>query len=159
MLATKLQQFLDDNNVPYVSIPHYAAYTAQEIAAAAHVPGRELAKTVMVKLDGKMAMVVLPATRKLDLDRLRQVSRASSAELASEREFKQQFPDCEPGAMPPFGNLYDMEVYADSALAEDETIAFNAGSHEELTRLAYDDFVRLVQPVVADLGYRSKQMV
>ena len=146
MPAQKLREFLDSNQVKYVTISHSAAYTAQEIAASAHVSGKELAKTVMVKIDGKMAMAVLPASYHVDMDLLKQAACANSVELAGEQEFKDMFPGCETGAMPPFGNLYDMHVFVSATLAEDELIAFNAGSHTELVRLAYADFERLVQP-------------
>jgi Ala-tRNA(Pro) deacylase len=124
MPATELKQFLDSNRVRYVAIQHSPAYTAQEVAASAHIPGRELAKTVIVDLDGDLAMAVLPATKKLDLELLEKASGAHRAVLATERQFNELFPDCEPGAMPPFGNLYDMEVYVDEQLSYDETIAF-----------------------------------
>ena len=149
MPLQKLREFLDQSSVKYVSISHSPAYTAQEIAASAHIPGQELAKTVMVKLDGDMAMAVLPASFKVDFDQLASAAGASSVELASEEEFKGLFPGCEPGAMPPFGNLWDLPVYACETLAEDEEIAFNAGSHTELVKLAYADFARLVGPKVA----------
>ena len=148
MPVRKLKDFLDSHHVKYVTISHSPAYTAQEIAASAHIPGKELAKTVMVKIDGKMAMAVLPASYKVDFDLLKEVAGASSAELASEEEFKDMFPECEVGAMPPFGNLYEMEVFVAESLAEDEEIAFNAGSHTELIRLTYEDFERLVKPKV-----------
>jgi Ala-tRNA(Pro) deacylase len=144
-----LKEFLDSQQVKYVTISHSPAYTAQEIAASAHVRGRELAKTVMVKLDGKMAMVVVPAFLKVDFGLLKKAAGAKEAELASERAFEDMFPECEVGAMPPFGNLYGMDVYVSGSLAEDEEIAFNAGSHTELIRLAYKDFQRLVKPKVA----------
>jgi Ala-tRNA(Pro) deacylase len=153
MPAATLKRFLDENRVRYVSIRHSPTYTAQEIAASAHVPGRELAKTVMVTIDGVLAMAVLPATTMLDLDLLKQAAGAKQVTLANEREFQDRFPDCEVGAMPPFGNLYDLKVYSDASLAEDEKIAFNAGSHAELIQLAYQDFERLVEPVVANLAY------
>lgn len=146
MPVEKLKRFLDDNNVRYVVIRHSPAYTAQEIAASAHIPGRELAKTVMIKLDGRMAMVVLPASSKVNLDELRKRTGAQSVELASEWDFERMFAGCELGAMPPFGNLYDMHVYVSESLTEDEEIAFNAGSHTELIRMAYRDFDRLVNP-------------
>ena len=148
MPTTKVRQFLDSHHVKYVVIGHSPAYTAQEIAAAAHVPGRELAKTVLVKLDGKMAMAVLPASYRIDLDHLKKAAGAKKVELAGEQEFKDAFPGCELGAMPPFGNLYGMEVYVAASLSEDEEIVFNAGSHTELVRLAYRDFERLVKPKV-----------
>ena len=156
MPAAKLKRFLDENHVRYVSIQHSPAYTAQETAASAHVPGRELAKTVIVQIDGTMAMAVLPSTTMLNLEVLRQTVGAQAVALASEEEFKSTFPDCEIGAMPPFGNLYGLKVYADKSLAEDEQIAFNAGSHAELIQLAYRDFERLVRPELADLSARRK---
>ncbi len=152
MPAEKLKQFLDDESVRYIIIRHSPAFTSQEVAASAHIPGRELAKTVMVKLDSEMAMAVLPAPVRLDLKLLKEVAGADAVELSSENEFKSSFPDCEAGAMPPFGNLYGMEVYVDEALAADEQIAFNAGTHAELFQLPYAEFERLVGPVVARLG-------
>jgi Ala-tRNA(Pro) deacylase len=148
MPVKKLKDFLDRERVKYVTLTHSRAYTAQEIAASAHIPGRELAKTVMVKLDGRMAMAVLPASFKIDFDRLKEAAGAKSVGLATEDEFKGMFPDCEVGAMPPFGNLYGMEVYVAERLVEDDEIAFNAGSHTELIRLSYKDFSRLVKPKV-----------
>ena len=153
MPVKKLKEFLDGQGVKYVSINHSAAYTAQEIAASAHVHGKELAKTVMVTLDGRMAMAVLPASRKISFDLLRAASGAEDAQLAGEQAFGDLFPGCEVGAMPPFGNLYGMEVYVSKLLAADEEIAFNAGSHTELIRLAYKDFERLVGPKVAKIAY------
>ena len=146
MPMTKLKEFLDANGVKYVTISHSQAFTSLEIAASAHIKGREIAKTVVVNLDGRLAMAVLPGTRKVDLEKLRQGVGAASAELASEGEFLGEFPGCELGAMPPFGNLFRMEVFVDPGLAEDEEIAFNAGSHTELVRLPYADFERLVKP-------------
>jgi len=154
MPVEKLKSFLDQNQVKYVCVTHSPTFTAQEIAASAHIPGRELAKTVMVELDGRMAMAVLPASYQVDLEALRVLSGADRIDLASEEQFKSLFPDCEPGAMPPFGNLYDMAVYATESLAEDEEIAFNAGSHTELVRLAYADFARLVRPEVGRFSTR-----
>jgi Ala-tRNA(Pro) deacylase len=149
MPVRKLKEYLDENHVEYVTIIHSRAFTAQKIAAAAHVPGQELAKTVMVKVDGKMAMTVLPANFKVDLDRLREVTGAADVELATEAEFAEWFPDCEVGAMPPFGNLYGLDVYVAEKLTRDEEIAFNAGTHTELIRMAYRDFERLVKPKIA----------
>lgn len=154
MPIQKLKKFLDDNGIKFVSIQHSAAYTAQEVAALAHIPGEEMAKTVMVKIDGKMAMAVVPASHQIDFDRLREVAGAESAELASEDEFKDYFPTCDVGAMPPFGNLYDMPVYCSNALSEDLEIAFSAGSHSELIRLAYADYEQLVQPEIASFSKR-----
>ncbi len=148
MPLKKIKNFLDSKNTKYVTISHSTAYTANEIAASAHIPGKELAKTVMVKIDGKMTMAVLPASYMVDFDLLQEASGASKVELAGEQEFQDMFQGCEIGAMPPFGNLYGMEVIVDKSLCEDEEIAFNAGSHTELIRLSYKDFERLVKPKV-----------
>ncbi len=152
MPVKKLKDFLDNQKIKYVTISHSPSYTAQEIAASAHIPGKELAKTVMVKIDGKMAMAVLPASSKIDFALLKKAAGAKNIELASEKEFKDLFPECEVGAMPPFGNLYGMEVFVADTLAEDEEIAFNAGSHTELIRLAYKDFERLVKPRIVEFS-------
>ena len=146
MPVKKLREYLDKNKVKYTAISHSPKYTAQEIAASAHVPGKDLAKTVIVKVDGVMAMTVMPAPEKIDFGALKKALGAKNVELASEQEFADNFPQCEPGAMPPFGNLYDMDVYVAEHLAEDEEIVFNAGSHTELFKLAYSDFEKLVQP-------------
>ncbi len=151
MPTKKLKAFLDSHKIKYVTCAHSQAFTAQEIAAKAHIPGKEMAKTVMVKIDDDMAMVVLPATDDVDLWLLRAATGSEHVKLANEREFKNLFPDCEIGAMPPFGNLYDMPVYVAASLAEDEEIAFNAGTHTELIKLSYHDFERLVKPKVLEL--------
>src|SRR5262245_11070561 len=150
MLVHNLRELLDSNHVKYVEIAHSPAYTAQEIAASAHIPGKEVAKTVIVKLDGKLAMAVLPASHHIDLVKLKAAAAASKAELAHEADFEDKFPACELGTMPPFGNLYGLDVFVARPLADDEQIAFNAGSHTELVRLRFDDFERLVQPKIAD---------
>jgi len=147
MPVKKLKAFLDEHHVKYVTLTHSRAYTAQEIAASAHIPGKELAKTVMVKVDGKMAMAVLPASYQIDFGLLKKATGAAAVELATEDEFKNLFPECEVGAMPPFGNLYGMDVFMAASLAEDEVIVFNAGSHTELIRMAFPDYARLVEPV------------
>jgi Ala-tRNA(Pro) deacylase len=151
MPTTKLKEYLNANGVAHAIIPHPLAFTATSVAGAAHIPGREMAKTVVVNLDGHLAMAVVPADRKVDLDRLRRATGALSAELADEREFIGDFPECEPGAMPPFGNLYGMAVYVEPHLAADRQIAFNAGSHTELISMAYKDFERLVHPKLVDM--------
>jgi Ala-tRNA(Pro) deacylase len=148
MPAKKLTAFLDEQKIKYVKISHSPAYTAQEIAAIAHIAGRELAKSVIVKLDGELAMAVLPASYRVDFKLLKKASKAKKAELASEEEFRDRFPECELGAMPPFGNLYDIKVYVAESLTEDDEIAFNAGSHTELIRMSFKDFERLVKPTV-----------
>jgi Ala-tRNA(Pro) deacylase len=152
MAMKKLREFLDSHNIQYVTIPHPVAYTAQGTAALAHVPSKELAKTVIVKIDGALAMAVLPASYEVNLSLLRAGSRAETLGLAKESEFKESFPDCEIGAMPPFGNLYGMAVFVDESLTEDREIVFNAGSHSELIRLSYQDFEKLVRPTVLKLS-------
>jgi len=146
MPATKLKAFLDDNHVKYVTITHSQAYAAHEIAASAHIPAKELAKTTVLKVDGKLTMAVLPASHKVDLDQLREVLGAGKVVLATEHEFKDTFPGCALGAMPPFGNLYGLEVLVAERLTQDKEIAFNAGTHTELIKLAYEDYEKLIHP-------------
>jgi len=154
MPLTKLRAFLDEHHIKYVVISHSKAYTAQGIAAIAHIPGQELAKTVIVKLDGALAMAVLPASYQVDLLALKKLTGVKDAALASEREFKQHFPDCETGAMPPFGNLYSIPMYVDETLTADKEIAFNAGTHLELIRMSFADFKTLVKPEVLKFSTR-----
>ena len=156
MPVQKLKEFLDNHNIKYVTISHSRAFTAQETAATVHVPVKELVKTVMVKINGKMAMAVLPASCKVDFDLLKKATRAATIEIASEKEFKDLFPDCEIGAMPPFGNLYGMDVFVAESLTEDKEIAFNAGSHRELVKMAYKDFERLVKPKIVKFSVEIK---
>lgn len=145
MPVKKLKEFLDSEEVKYVSMTHSPAFTAQEIAASAHISGKELAKTVIVKKDGKFAMIVIPANDHVNFSKLKEVL-GGVADLASESEFKDLFPGCEVGAMPPFGNLYDMPVYVSDKLEHMENIIFNAGSHSELIQLKFADFNKLVKP-------------
>ena len=152
MPAKKLKEYLDRHHIKYTSIKHSPAYTAQEIAARSHISGKDMAKTVMVKINNEMAMAVLPASFKIDFEALMNVTGSAMVDLASEEEFKFIFPDCEIGAMPPFGNLYDLDVYVSEKLAEDNEIWFNAGTHNELIRMHYDDFERLVRPRVFEFS-------
>ena len=152
MPTKKLREFLDNQGVKYMALPHQVTYTALQTAAVAHVPNKELAKTVIVKADGVLAMAVLPASRDVDLSLLRAAIGANHVSLAKEAEFKDQFSECEIGAMPPFGNLYGMTVYVDESLTKDKDIAFNAGSHYELLQVAYADFERLVKPKVVNFA-------
>ncbi|MCW5963496.1 MAG: YbaK/EbsC family protein [Bryobacterales bacterium] len=154
MPLSQLTELLDENGVKYTKIWHSRAFTAQEVAASAHVKGKDLAKTVIVKLDGKMAMAVLPASFSLDLSLLREAAGGANVALAAEAEFRDLFPGCETGAMPPFGSLYGMDVFVDTHLVYDEQIAFNAGTHTELVQLDYKDFERLAKPKVAKLVAR-----
>jgi Ala-tRNA(Pro) deacylase len=151
MPTQKLKDYLDQHEIQYVTISHSPAYTAQRIAEMTRIPGKDLAKTVIVKIDDKFAMAVLPASRRVDLRHLQEAIGADEVTLSSETEFNELFPDCEVGAMPPFGNLYDMDVYVADQLTEDDEIAFNAGSHSELVKMSYKDFAHLVTPQVVAL--------
>lgn len=149
MPVTRLTNLLSDEHINYVTIPHTTSYTAQETAASTHVRGIEFAKTVIVKIDGKLTMAVLPAQYKIHLGLLKKETDATRVELASEDDFRGLFPGCETGAMPPFGNLYGMDVYVEDSLLDDEEIAFNAGSHNEIIKLSYHDYMKLVKPKIA----------
>ncbi len=146
MAITRLTEYLDMHRIKYERLSHSAAYSAQEVAAKAHVSGWELAKTVVVVLDGDFAMAVLPASEQVEFEFLAEMAGAQEARLATEDEFVDLFPGCDLGAIPPFGNLFGMKVYVAPELAEDEKIVFSAGSHTELIRLAYEDFEWLVEP-------------
>lgn len=150
MSANTTKEYLARAGVKYESIPHPVAFTASEVAASAHILGRDFAKTVIVKIDGDLAMVVLPASRRLVLADLREMLGTDNVRLATETEFRDAFPDCEIGAMSPFGNLYGMRVYVAASLTEENTIAFNAGSHTDVIQIAYADFARLVHPTILD---------
>lgn len=148
MAMEQLKEYLDGHGVKYTVLQHSKAFTASEIAQKAHVPGKEMAKSVIVKVDGKMAMAVLPSTYQVDFERLREAAGAGKVELASEDEFGHLFTDCELGAMPPFGNVYGLDVYVAERLTRREEIVFNACSHTELVRMSYEDFARLAQPTI-----------
>jgi Ala-tRNA(Pro) deacylase len=155
MPLSKIRTYLDSHNVKYMVISHSIAYTAQGVAALVHLSGKKLAKTVIVKIDDVLAMAVVPASLHVDLDSLRSITGSLNVELATEQEFQSAFPDCETGAMPPFGNLYDMAVYADESLDAQEEITFTAGTHRELLRMAWADMVRLVNPQLVRLTHRA----
>jgi Ala-tRNA(Pro) deacylase len=148
MPTARLKDYLDREQVKYQSLPHATTFTAQETAQAAHVPGKQVAKAVVIKINGELALAVLPATDQIHLDQLQQALGTGQVELAKEYEFEARFADCDAGAMPPFGNLYGMEVYVSQRLREDEAIAFNAGTHDELIEMRYRDFERLASPTV-----------
>lgn len=151
-LIGRLKNYLDKNGVDYHVSYHQRVYTAQEVAASQHVSGKELAKVVMVKVNNELAMMVLPASCMVDMDKLKILFPGKMVKLAREEEFQGLFPDCEIGAMPPFGNLYDLAVYVDNALAEQPNIVFQAGSHVVTIRMAYREFANLVQPKVVDFA-------
>jgi Ala-tRNA(Pro) deacylase len=151
-ILKKLKDYLEKNQVRYDVGYHERVYTSQEIAAAMHVPGKELAKVVMVKADGRMVMLVLPASYRVETKKLKKVLKCKRLGVAKEKDFEELFPDCEVGAMPPFGNLYDLEVWVDQVLNEDEFIVFRAGSHVETLKIKYSDYIRLVNSKVGDFS-------
>lgn len=152
MPCPKLKEFLDSHEIKYQLISHPTTYTAQLTAASSHVPPEILAKTVMVVIDGNFAMAVVPAPKRVDLTILHSSVGAQTVRLASELEFKEKFPDCEAGAMPPFGNLYGMQVFVDESVAAQREMAFTCGMHTETLRLKTEDFIRLVEPVVLKMS-------
>ena len=154
MASGKLKAFLDGRGVKYETIAHSPAFTAPETAASADISGRNFAKTVIVEIGGKLAMVVLPANRKIVRTDLRELLLEQEVKLVPESTFEERFPDCEPGAMPPFGNLYGLPVYVEKSLAEQSEIAFNAGTHREVIKMSYADFAELVRPTVLDFATR-----
>ena len=151
-ILKKLKDYLEKNGVSYEVGFHPEVFTAQEIAATQHIPGKEMAKVVMVKADGKMLMLVLPASYQIDMKKLKKVLKAKKVGISKEKQFEELFPDCEVGAMPPFGNLYNLEVWADQVLTEDASIVFQAGNHIETVRIKYSDYARLVNPKVGDFS-------
>ena len=150
----KLMDYLDEHDKKYVVVKHAPAFTAQEVAASAHIPGKEMIKTVMVKADGDIKMVVLPSTHDVDFNAVAEALGAEEVELASEEEFEELFPECELGAMPPFGNFYDIDTLVAESLTDSSIIAFNAGTHKELLRMNYSDYEELVQPQIMPLGVK-----
>lgn len=156
MPIQKLRKFLDGHNVKYTVISHSTAYTAQEVAESSHLSGKEIAKTVIVKLDGKLTMVVVPGPNHVDFELLKEYTDSDHVDLAVEDEFAGLFPDCEIGAMPPFGELYDMRLIIAKRLADDKEIAFNAGNHRELIKMSFDDYKKLAEPEILDLTFYTR---
>lgn len=152
MVLTRLKQFLEENKVEYEVHSHPETFTAQEIAASLHVPGKELAKVVILRVGQRFLMAVLPASYRVSFDKIRELTGETEVRLASEAEFKDLFPDCEVGAMPPFGHLYNLEVLADRSLTDNTWIVYQAGSHIDTIRMKYADFVRLAQPRMEDFA-------
>ncbi len=150
--STKIKEYLDRENVSFEALEHSLAYTAMEVAGSKHIPGKQMAKTVIVKIDGQFIMCVLPATHNIDFDKLKAVCGAKEVQLAKEKEIAQLFPGYDIGAEPPFGNLFGLKVIVDKNLEENQIIAFNAGTHTDLCKVKYKDFLRLVNPTVADIG-------
>ena len=156
MPAHIVKEYLDQNDIKYVSIKHSRAFTAQEIAASAHIHGKKVAKTVVIKVDGKLAFAVLPATYKVDFDLLKSALGTDDVRLSNEQEFKDKCPGCEVGAMPPMGNLFNIDTYVAATLVEDEQIAFNAGTHTELIKMNYTDYEELVNPKLIRFSHKYK---
>ena len=156
-ILKRLKEYFDLEKVQYEVLTHPEANTAPEVAEALHVTGKELAKVVMLKIGERFVMTVLPANWKVDVSRLKDIFGTSHIRLATEEEFKGLFPDCEIGTMPPFGNLYNMEVYVDQSLTTDEKIVFQAGTHYEAVKLRYTDFAKLVHPTVAEFHVSSAE--
>lgn len=154
-VAKRVQKFLDDAKVPYQVCEHRLAYTAQGVAATQHVRGKEMAKSVILRVKDRYVMAVLPATCHVDMNRFRDVAGGGDVRLAHEAEFTALFPDSDPGAMAPFGHLYGLPVYVDRTLEEDEEVFFNDGTHTETIRMAFRDYRRLAQPVVADFASKG----
>ena len=148
MPLQKLQNYLNENRVDYSIRRHPRVYTAMELAESIHVPGNQVAKTVMVKLDGSLAMAVVPANCHVSLQALAEKAGVSDVDLASEDDFINTFPECDVGGMPPFGNLWALPVYVSETLAEDERITFNAGNHDEVMTVGFNDYRRLVHPKI-----------
>lgn len=150
----RMEQYLRENGVGFEVKTHSQAFTMQEVAAALHVPGRQVAKVVMVTADGNLVMLVLAAPDRLDFAKVRGMLAARRVSLAEEQEFAGVFPDCETGAMPPFGNQYELATYVDQALAQEGDIVFRIGTHRETLKVAYADYARLAKPMVADFARR-----
>lgn len=148
----KLETYLRENAVPFQVQHHPVAYTSQEVASKEHISGKFVAKVVIVVADGRKVMLVLPATLRVDFAKTAAAVGAKELRLAREDEFSTSFPECEVGAMPPFGNLYGLPVFVDRSLSEDETIIFQAGTHVDTMSVKYADFARLAQPTLTDLS-------
>ena len=155
MPAQKLKQMLDQRSIKYISINHSPTYTARETAASTFVPRREFAKTIIVDLDGEKVMAVVSASRHVSIEALKNLAHASEARLASEDEFGELFPDCEVGAMPPFGSLYNIRVFVDEMITEIDDLCFNAGSHEQILRMDCGDYLKLEQPVIGTFAIKE----
>jgi len=155
MAKEKIEAYLRENDVPYEVRHHPLAYTSQRVAQSEHIPGKFVAKVVVVFADDQMTLLALPAPLHVDLKKAAAVLGANEVRLAAEDEFAGHFPDCEVGAVPPLGNLYGLPLYVDQALAEDEKIVFDAGTHTDTFTVTYEDFARVAKPEVADFAVRS----
>ena len=150
----RMEKYLRENGVSFQVETHDQAFTMQEVAAALHVPGNQVAKVVIVCADKDKVMLVLPAPYRMNVDLVRDLVGAKEIRLAKEEEFADLFPDCATGAMPPFGNLYGVPVYVDRSMAEEPDMVFRIGTHRETMKVTYADFARLAQPVVGDFSWQ-----
>lgn len=150
-VSKRLREYLDSHHVKYVVITHSQAFTAQEIAAHMHIPGREMAKAVVIKAPSGLALAVVRAQDKVDVGLVGGLL-GGQVRLATEQEFRDAFPDCELGAMPPLGNLYNVATLVDEELAKDDNIVFNAGTHTEAIRMTYADFAAHAKPRVGRIS-------
>jgi len=153
MPIQQLKEFLDGANVEYMCLTHPPAFTAQQLAHHVKIAGDKVVKTVIIELDGKMAMLVMPATWRVRWESLSRILDTDFVDLADEQAFQDRFPDCEVGAMPPFGSLFGMTVYCAEPLTEQPELAFAAGSHTETLHMKTRDFLNLVQPIVLNRGF------
>lgn len=149
----RLEAYLREQGVTFHSTTHPQVFTAQEVAAVEHVPGRRFAKVVIAKADDRLVMLVLPAPARVDISRVKQILGAQDVRLANESEFAEAFPDCEVGAMPPFGHFYQVPVLVDRSLADAGEIVFRACTHRDTIRMAFDDYMRLAQPILAEFAW------
>lgn len=154
MRPRSLDEFLRQARIPYTTFRHPAAFTAQDEAAVAHVPGRSWAKIVVCFADDEAILAVVPAPMIVDLEQLRLLAGSRSMRLAREPEFQAMYPDCQVGAMPPFGNLYSQRVFVDQSLVGEPDMVFNAGTHTDAIRMHYWDFADIVRPIVGAFGRR-----
>ena len=154
MATRRIREFLDGNHARYVTLNHSPAYTTSQVAESAHVPGRSMAKVVVVVVGGRLAMAVVPVTRDVDLERLREETGKNDVRLADEEEFVQRFEGCKLGTAPPFGSLFGMETYVDRALAASPQIAFNAGTHTDVIVMDFGEYCRLAKPKIVNIGMR-----
>jgi len=152
MISIRLRNLLEQNGIAFEVMPHDPAFSAQQLAARMHVRGKEFVKAVVVKVDGRYAIAAVPAHRLVDEKALARLAGASRCELATEAEFRSLFPECELGAMPPVGRLYDLPTYVDEEVTRDEMVVANAGTHAEAIRLRYLDLARVVEPTVGRFG-------
>ncbi len=156
-LNDRLKYFLAQQKVTDDVLPHHEVFTAQEVAAASHVPGAQLAKVVLIREDGKgHLMAVLPAACRLDLGALAAVAKTGKLSLAPEEEMVRLFPDCEIGAMPPFGNLYGLPAYIDACFPREKEFFFQAGNHHEVVRMSYSEYQRVANPTVGEFCFHER---